>query len=80
MNIELRQLGPSLTFVRIGQADFYFSYETCVAVRTDSRFVISENVWSRTTGKHLTEICSDKSRRVKHAEFEKVLAEVTAKL
>lgn len=56
---------------------FYFSYETIVAFHTKKRgLVISENVWSRTTGKHLNWINDDKSVRVPHDEFLKLLDEV----
>lgn len=63
--------------MEVGQLDLYFSYETVVAFRAPKTgLVVSENVWSSTTGKHLNWICPDKSRRVSNEEFEKQLAEV----
>lgn len=59
--------------VTVGNITLYFSYETVVAFRTpQTGFVVSENVWSRTTGKHLNWI-SGKSDRIPHAEFERKL-------
>lgn len=55
----------------------YYSYETIVAYDdvTDG-LVVSENVWSTTTGKHLNWIQSDKKKRVKHSEFLVMLEEM----
>lgn len=62
---------PNFSIVHLNGAAFFFSYETCIAFQTvDQGTVISENVWSRTTGKHLNWIDADKSRRVPHSEFE----------
>ena len=47
-----------------GSIDLYFSYETLVAVNN----VVSQNDWSKTTGKLLNELESDKSKRVEHKE------------
>lgn len=41
----------------------YFSYNTLVAVDED----VSQNEWSRTTGKMLNELQPDKKARVPHA-------------
>jgi hypothetical protein len=34
----------------------YYSYATPVAFSVNGATIVSENVWSRTTGKHLTQI------------------------
>lgn len=47
-----------------GQVTLYFSYKTLVAVDG----LVSENIWSKTTGKLLNELEPDKKRRVKHEE------------
>ena len=61
---------PNLTIVRVMGATFYFSYETCVAFDTpDGEQVVSENVWSQTTGEHLNWINPVKEKRVPHEEF-----------
>lgn len=45
---------PNFTEVRVGPVDLYFSYRTIVAFSAPGfGRVISENVWSQTTGKHL---------------------------
>ena len=59
--------------------DIYYSYATPVAfhlhsakVRSDLNGVltVSKNVWSRTTGKHLTQIDGgDKKSRIPHDQF-----------
>ena len=45
----------NFTCVEIGELKLYFSYETCVSILdTKDRIVVSENIWSSTTGKHLS--------------------------
>ncbi len=52
----------------------YYSYKTIIAFWTaETGLVISENIWSRTTGKHLTFIDPDKSKRIPHEKFEILL-------
>jgi cytochrome b len=51
----------------------YYSYATPVAFAVNGEITVSENVWSRTTGKHLTQIDGgDKKSRISHDEFEKL--------
>lgn len=65
-----RPIGSNFTIVRVMDATFYFSYETCVAFDTpEGEQVVSENVWSQTTGKHLNWINPVKEKRVPHEEF-----------
>ena len=62
--------------------DIYYSYATPVAFQQHSAkvssaingvLIVSENVWSRTTGKHLTQIDGgDKKSRIPHDQFEKL--------
>lgn len=78
--VRLRNMNENtarnFNMVEVGNLDLYFSYETVVAFRSPKTgLVISENVWSSTTGKHLNWINPDKDRRVKHEEFEKLLKE-----
>lgn len=42
--------------VHIGDASFYFSYETLVAVKFNNELVVSRNHWGATTGKHINRI------------------------
>lgn len=77
MRLTLRQLSANCNEVRIGDLSLYFSYETCVGFYHGSTgTVLSENVWSSTTGKHLNNF-GDKSRRIPNAEFETKLNEIT---
>ena len=71
---------PNTQLVTIGDLEIFFSYETPVAFRTSAEFVIRENVWGPTTGKHLNMISPDKSRRVPGDVFEAKLAEIAARL
>ena len=57
--------------------DYYFSYNTLVAVHTnEGEEFIRENVWGNTTGKHLNWINKDKSIRVDEDTFNKKLEEL----
>ena len=62
---------PNFSVVDTDGIRYYFSYETCIAFFAPGYgTVVSENVWSRTTGKHLNYIDEDKKRRVPHDVFE----------
>ena len=72
--VKVRIVKPNLTMVEIGLVTLYFSYETLIAFQhpaAGTRFVVSENQWTATTGKHLTEI---DGRRTKTAQRERVPA------
>ena len=60
--------------VEYGLIDTYYSYATPVAFRShNGKLYVSENVWSRTTGKHLTQIDGgDKKSRISHDQFVKL--------
>jgi len=51
----------------------WFSYETPIAAQFGSEFCISENIWSKTTGKHLNLVHPDKNKRVSNLEFQAFL-------
>lgn len=70
-----RSMNGNLTDVTVGTVTYWFSYETCVAFQDGSGpRVVSENVWSSTTGKHLNYIDGHRrERRVPHAEFTRLL-------
>ena len=57
----------------------YYSYNTAVGIRLDSKLVLSENVWSTTTGRHLTWIDGGskeaKESRIKYSDLLKILEE-----
>ncbi len=57
--------------VSVGDLDLYFSYRTCVAFRWRGQLVCCENIWGKTTGRHLNQI-THKVNRVPKAEFERL--------
>jgi len=60
--------------VTVNGNKFYFSYETVIAFENSiDGLVISENCYSKTTGKHLNSIDADKSKRLKRDNFERAL-------
>jgi hypothetical protein len=76
MNVSLKQTASNCTEVKVGEVTLFFSYETCVGFHHASTgTVLSENIWSRTTGKHLNSFGS-KDCRIPHADFQKKLEEV----
>jgi hypothetical protein len=82
MKVKLREAGtPTQRELELGPITLYFSYETCVGFWLSGHGrVVSENVWSNTTAKHLNTWEPDKTRRVKHDEFEKQLEAVLARI
>jgi hypothetical protein len=73
MNVSIeRGSSPTMTFVTVGSLELAFSYTTIIAFRAGAGpWVKSENVWSRTTGKHLNEVPGE---RIAHADFQAKLA------
>jgi hypothetical protein len=66
--------GSNALAVQTGNLTLYYSYQTVIAFRSPEKgLVVSENVWSRTTGKHLNAISGD---RIEYSEFHKQLSEV----
>jgi hypothetical protein len=75
---KLKQIASNVTSVDLGPYTFYFSYETCVAAFIPGMgLVVSQNVWSVTTGKHLSIIDGggkdDKAKRRPHDAFMAIL-------
>lgn len=76
INVSLRNLGTVnknevIISTPKGSVNLYFSYETLVGVDN----TISENIWSKTTGKFLNELQPDKSKRVPYEEVVKLAKE-----
>jgi len=72
VHVSLRNLGTvNKNMVTIstskGSVDLYFSYSTIVAVNG----LVSENIWSKTTGKLLNELQPNKKARVSHGQVMK---------
>lgn len=77
MNIKLKKIAPDCHMVVIGELLLYFSYETIVGFYDpdEGKSILSENIWSNTTGKHLNNF-ADKSCRIPHEEFTEKLEKV----
>ena len=72
--------GSHTQAVQIGKLTLYFSYDTVVAFEhPDTGMVVCENVFSKTTGKHLNWLEPDKDERFRHSAFKKMLNEVLKK-
>lgn len=78
--IRLKQVAANVTEVSFQSGlTLLFSYETCVAFYHPlSGWVVSENIWSATTGKHLNQntpvVAKD---RIPYERFSRMLDEVT---
>jgi hypothetical protein len=59
------------TQINLGKCVIYKSYDTVIAFRDESGLTITQNQWGNTTGKHLNNVCSDKSLRIPYDEFVK---------
>lgn len=52
--MKLFKLKDNLTRVDLGKLRLWFSYETIIALQTQNNdVIISENIWSKTTGRHI---------------------------
>ena len=64
-----------------GLVTLWFSYSTIVAFRTaDTGLVVCENIWSRTTGKHLNWLDPYKEHRLDREEFLRKLDNINLKI
>ena len=54
--VVLHKLANNFHKVEINNIKFWFSYDTCIAFEVDNKTIISENVWSKTTAKHINQI------------------------
>jgi hypothetical protein len=69
--IDLRRgESPTATIVTLGPITLVYSYSTVVAFAVAGEgWTASENVWSKTTGKHLNQEVPRGVERIPHAEF-----------
>lgn len=67
-------------WLRIGDLELYFSYNTVIAFIFKGELVIRKNDWSTTTGKHLNWIDDDKKKRIDGCKFVEKLNSVVAEL
>lgn len=71
---ESDNYGVNSLSVDLGEIEIFYSYKTIVAYRDiQDGLVCSKNVWSTTTGKHLTWIQPDKKARVENDQFKAML-------
>jgi hypothetical protein len=71
---------PNSTYVTVGPMTLLFSYDTPVAFCKEGHWRASENVWSKTTGKHLNETRVARHNRLPHDEFTRRLEEALSGL
>ena len=79
MRIEHPTGRPNLTIVHLDHISIAFSYETPIGFQLPTKpWVVRENDWSNTTGKHLNWLDGgDKSARIPGSEFEERLSQLT---
>ena len=66
--------------IKIGRLTLYFSYDTIVAFSDGYKRYVCQNVWSKTTGKHLNWIDGgNKEGRLPYEEFKQKLEETLKK-
>lgn len=67
--IELKKIKSNFEEITIGKTKVYFSYETPIAFSDNGNLLISKNIWSSTTGKHLNLLSRDKKVRLDNNLF-----------
>ena len=66
--------GSNFANVTVGKLELAFSYKTVIGFASGARWVISENLWGPTTGKHLNAIDGGKPKdRLSGSDFENAL-------
>lgn len=70
----------NFSIVEIGSTLLAFSYKTLIGVSVDyGPWILCENVWGPTTGKHLNYLAG-KDNRIPYQEFETLIAGVEVKV
>ncbi len=77
--INLKSPASNFIVVTIGNDEFYFSYETIVAVEIDGTLLCTDEKISATTAKHLNMIDPDKKNRVPAETFKKIINNIDVK-
>ena len=73
MTIKYLNTTKSLRLEQNGTITVFYSYATPVAFKQEGNLTVSENVLSRTTGKHLTQIDGgNKKSRVSFDKFKEL--------
>jgi len=63
---------PNFSIVRVGDLSLAFSYQTVIGFARRGSWILSENLWSNTTGKHLNYL-GGKTGRLSRDLFEQAL-------
>lgn len=65
----------NFTQMNVGDLTVWYSYSTPIAFLTGDMLdpILSENLWSNTTGKHLNYVSTDKTLRQPRVAFEAAL-------
>lgn len=72
MEIHLEKTSTNITKVVLGNLCLFFSFKTLVAFGVSKKLFVSENAWTQTTGKHLTQIDGgDRAARIPNEQWEK---------
>lgn len=75
MGLEIQQIAPNFINVTGDGWIVWFSYETPIAFNNGITRIICTNQWTKTTGKHLNIISSDKKNRLEPGPFFKAYKE-----
>ena len=67
---RLQEISKNMHRVDVGNNVMYFSYETLIAFFFEHELLVSENIYSNTTGKHINQLEPDKKLRLPRKEFE----------
>ena len=85
--VRLIKESNSMHRIELDGITIWFSYETPIAFGVDENVgdddspkwvrmpIVTKNIWSQTTGKHLNLVDPDKSIRINNNEFNKLLKE-----
>lgn len=68
--MKLEKIFPNLHIFQHKGRELFFSYETLIAFSIENNTIVSENVWTRTTGKHINWIKTNRNAtQVSNGEF-----------
>lgn len=76
-NYKSENYGSHCLAAEFGELTLYFSYKTIVGFHCPKTgYVVSENLWGPTTGKHINAINGREQERVSRDTFERQLRDV----
>lgn len=65
--------------IRLEELRIWYSFQHIVAFSVKDEKYVSENIWSRTTGKHINAIEPDHEKRIGYEEFVQKFLEIVLK-